>query len=167
MADSSTEDSYSHGLGFVKGTVSRFSESSLKVPHMGFNQVEIKRNSKLFKGLNNMSDFYFVHSFYFKTVNKDHTLATTNYPEKITAAINTVITSYEKKRPLLIIPCLKISPKKLGIVFDLFLLVQIWLRNARESAARLRERSAATKRRRTLSLSGEVHEARFFLREAE
>jgi glutamine amidotransferase len=63
MADSSTEDSYSHGLGFVKGTVSRFSESSLKVPHMGFNQVEIKRNSKLFKGLNNMSDFYFVHSF--------------------------------------------------------------------------------------------------------
>ena len=63
MADSSTEDSYSHGLGFVKGSVSRFSESSLKVPHMGFNQVEIKRNSKLFKGLNNMSDFYFVHSF--------------------------------------------------------------------------------------------------------
>ena len=41
MADSSSEDSYSHGLGFVKGTVSRFSESSLKVPHMGFNQVEI------------------------------------------------------------------------------------------------------------------------------
>ena len=63
MADSSTEDSYSQGLGFVKGTVRRFSESSLKVPHMGFNQVEIKPNSKLFKGLNNMSDFYFVHSF--------------------------------------------------------------------------------------------------------
>jgi len=63
MADSSSEDSYSQGLGFVKGTVRRFSESSLKVPHMGFNQVVIKRNSKLFKGLNNLSDFYFVHSF--------------------------------------------------------------------------------------------------------
>ena len=63
MGDSSTEDSYSYGLGFIKGTVSKFSKSSLKVPHMGFNQVEIKRNSKLFKGLNNMSDFYFVHSF--------------------------------------------------------------------------------------------------------
>ena len=63
MADGSSEDSYSQGLGFVKGTVRRFSESSLKVPHMGFNQVVIKRNSKLFKGLNNLSDFYFVHSF--------------------------------------------------------------------------------------------------------
>jgi glutamine amidotransferase len=63
MGDSSTEDSYSHGLGFIKGAVSKFSESSLKIPHMGFNQVRINNNSKLFKGLNNLSDFYFVHSF--------------------------------------------------------------------------------------------------------
>jgi imidazole glycerol-phosphate synthase subunit HisH len=63
MGDSSTEDSYSHGLKFVNGTVSRFSESSLKIPHIGFNQVNINNNSKLFKDLNNMSDFYFVHSF--------------------------------------------------------------------------------------------------------
>ena len=63
MGDSSTEDSYSDGLGFIKGAVSKFSESSLKIPHMGFNQVNINNNSKLFKGLNNLSDFYFVHSF--------------------------------------------------------------------------------------------------------
>jgi len=63
MGDSSTEDSYSHGLGFIKGSVSKFSESSLKIPHMGFNQVKINNNSKLFKGINNLSDFYFVHSF--------------------------------------------------------------------------------------------------------
>ena len=63
MGDSSTEDSYSHGLGFIKGSVSKFSDSSLKIPHTGFNQVKINNNSKLFKGLNNLSDFYFVHSF--------------------------------------------------------------------------------------------------------
>ena len=63
MTDSSTEDLYSHGLGLIKGAVSKFNESSLKIPHMGFNQVNINNNSKLFKGLNNLSDFYFVHSF--------------------------------------------------------------------------------------------------------
>ena len=56
MGDSSTEDSYSHGLGFIKGSVSKFSDSSLKIPHTGFNQVKINNNSKLFKGLNNLSD---------------------------------------------------------------------------------------------------------------
>ena len=63
MGDSSTEDSYSHGLGFIKGSVSKFSDSSLKIPHMGFNQVKINNNSKLFNGLDDLSDFYFVHSF--------------------------------------------------------------------------------------------------------
>ncbi len=63
MGDSSTEDSYSHGLGFIKGTVRKFSASSLKIPHIGFNQVKVNNNSKLFEGLNDLSDFYFVHSF--------------------------------------------------------------------------------------------------------
>ena len=63
MGDSSTEDSYSHGLGFIKGSVIKFSDSSLKIPHMGFNQVKINNNSKLFYGLDDLSDFYFVHSF--------------------------------------------------------------------------------------------------------
>ena len=63
MGGSSTEDSYSHGLGFIKGSVSKFSESSLKIPHIGFNQVKVNNDSRLFKGINNLSDFYFVHSF--------------------------------------------------------------------------------------------------------
>ena len=63
MGDSSTEGFYSHGLGFIKGMVTKFNESGLKTPHIGFNQVKINNNSKLFNGLNNMSDFYFVHSF--------------------------------------------------------------------------------------------------------
>jgi glutamine amidotransferase len=63
MCKSSTEDSYSHGLGFIKGVVSEFSESSLKIPHIGFNQVKVNNDSRLFKGINNLSDFYFVHSF--------------------------------------------------------------------------------------------------------
>jgi len=63
MTDSSSEDLFTNGLGFIKGSVSNFRESNLKIPHMGFNQVNINNNSKLYKGLNNLSDFYFVHSF--------------------------------------------------------------------------------------------------------
>jgi glutamine amidotransferase len=63
MCKSSTEDSFSHGLGFIKGVVSEFSQSSLKIPHIGFNQVKVNNDSRLFKGINNLSDFYFVHSF--------------------------------------------------------------------------------------------------------
>jgi glutamine amidotransferase len=60
---SSTEGKISKGLGFIDGNCERFTDKELKVPHVGYNQVQINPDSKLFKGLANRSDFYFTHSF--------------------------------------------------------------------------------------------------------
>jgi glutamine amidotransferase len=63
MMNSSVENGHTSGLGFVDGTVNKFNEPGLKVPHMGFNQIDISKNSRLFRGIDSCSDFYFVHSF--------------------------------------------------------------------------------------------------------
>ncbi len=60
---SSTEDGINNGLGFVPGKVIKFENSGLKVPHVGFNQVVVNRNGKLYDGIQNMADFYFTHSY--------------------------------------------------------------------------------------------------------
>jgi glutamine amidotransferase len=60
---SSTEDGFNHGLGFIDGVVSKFDNSSVKVPHVGFNQVSVGKESKLYEGLPSIADFYFTHSY--------------------------------------------------------------------------------------------------------
>jgi glutamine amidotransferase len=47
--------------------VVKFPESSLPVPHVGWNNVEYRAESKIFKGMDESPDFYFVHSFYLNT----------------------------------------------------------------------------------------------------
>ena len=66
MCESSEEDGFSKGLSFVPGHIKRFKGRQLKVPHVGFNQVSFG-HSKLYKGLDNKSDFYFTHSFRLQT----------------------------------------------------------------------------------------------------
>ena len=63
MGNSSTEDGFSAGLGFVPAEVTKFNIPNLKIPHVGFNQVNVDKSSKLYSGLENMSDFYFTHSY--------------------------------------------------------------------------------------------------------
>ena len=60
---SSSEHCYNIGLEYIKGNVSKFDNSIVKVPHVGFNQVFINKNSKLFDGIKDGSDFYFTHSY--------------------------------------------------------------------------------------------------------
>lgn len=60
---SSTEDGLNSGLGFVDGVVTKFDETQMKVPHVGFNQVRIGKNLKLYEGLPDNADFYFTHSY--------------------------------------------------------------------------------------------------------
>ena len=59
----STEDGNNDGLGYVKARVTEFKNSLVKVPHVGFNQVKVNSNSKLFEGVIDDSDFYFTHSY--------------------------------------------------------------------------------------------------------
>lgn len=60
---SSTEDGENKGLEFIDGNVIKFDNNLIKVPHVGFNQVEANHKSKLFKGLPKQPDFYFTHSY--------------------------------------------------------------------------------------------------------
>jgi len=62
MAKSSEEDGLNNGLDFVDTYIKKF-DTSLKIPHIGFNQVKINNNTKLYNELDNLSDFYFTHSY--------------------------------------------------------------------------------------------------------
>lgn len=72
-------------LGMIKGRVTRFPEEMadnglrLKVPHMGWNTVEFRRNHPVFEGIDPQSEFYFVHSYYPVPTNPEDILGETSY----------------------------------------------------------------------------------------
>ncbi len=77
------------GLGVFKGRVVRFSEKhGLKIPQIGWNQIEIvRRDCPLFRGVDNGSYVYFVHSFYPQPVDESIVAARTEYGEVFASAI--------------------------------------------------------------------------------
>ena len=66
------------GLGLLPGRVVRF-DKSLRVPHIGWNQVEIKRAHPIFRDLADQSFFYFVHSYYVAPTDSSCVLGETDY----------------------------------------------------------------------------------------
>ena len=58
-----------------------------KVPHIGWNNISIKRGSRLFDGVSNNSYVYFVHSYYLKAENHDDVTATAEYGVQIDASV--------------------------------------------------------------------------------
>jgi imidazole glycerol-phosphate synthase subunit HisH len=62
LFESSEESSEIKGLNVFKGKIKKF--QGLKVPQMGWNQIQIKKNSKLFQGISNNEFVYFANSFY-------------------------------------------------------------------------------------------------------
>ena len=79
----SSEEGKLLGLGYIKGKVKRIDESLLnqkpKLPHLGWNSIEITRQSNLLKNIDSELGFYFLHSYYFECENREDILATTNY----------------------------------------------------------------------------------------
>ncbi|WP_370573485.1 imidazole glycerol phosphate synthase subunit HisH [Methanomethylovorans sp.] len=86
LMDQSEEGRLTDGLGLVKGDVVRFPHSELKVPHMGWNSIQITQQHPLFEGIPNGSYVYFVHSYYVDTAQKN-TLAACEYGKKFAAAV--------------------------------------------------------------------------------
>ena len=87
LAEKAEEFGTHEGFGWIPGSVVRITETEgYKIPHMGWNEVDFQDNP-LFLGLEQKTNFYFVHSYYFKTTNSEDTAATTNYPNVITAAV--------------------------------------------------------------------------------
>jgi glutamine amidotransferase len=63
MGLSSTENGYNTGLGYIKGKIDIFNNQLVKIPHVGFNQVAVNNQFKLYYGMSGMMDFYFSHSY--------------------------------------------------------------------------------------------------------
>ncbi len=76
------------GLGIFKGSIVKIPENlGLKVPHMGWNSVNIKQNFGIFEGIKDESYFYFVHSFYLKDAESDIVAGTADYGVNIQCAV--------------------------------------------------------------------------------
>jgi len=76
------------GLGIFEGGVLRFPATNLKVPHMGWNSIEVTSSGKnLFKNIEEDSFFYFVHSYYVSCEDKNIIAAECEYGTKFAAAL--------------------------------------------------------------------------------
>ena len=78
LANISEENGDHEGLGWIDGQIKLLPEDNLKLPHMGLNLV-MPTNSKYNNLISTKNDYYFVHSYYFKCVDKDNILAETKY----------------------------------------------------------------------------------------
>ena len=77
------------GLGWISGKVSKIDNQNgkYKLPHIGWNQINIVKDSKIFKGIENNSHMYFVHSYEFVPEDKNVISATTDYSSNIVCSV--------------------------------------------------------------------------------
>ena len=89
FADIGYEETETKGLGWIPGKVSKINNKNgkYKLPHIGWNQINIIKNSKIFKGIENNSHMYFVHSYEFIPEDKSVISATTDYSSNIVCSV--------------------------------------------------------------------------------
>lgn len=86
--EESEEDPGIAGIGLLAGSVQRFRSTHLKIPHMGWNNLNLREDSRLFSGLENPF-VYFVHSYYVVPADSSVAAASVEYGERFTAAVET------------------------------------------------------------------------------
>ena len=89
FADIGYEETETKGLGWIAGKVSKIDNQNgkFKLPHIGWNQINIVKDSKIFKEINNNSHMYFVHSYEFIPEDKNVISATVNYSSNIVCSV--------------------------------------------------------------------------------
>ena len=89
FADIGYEEKETEGLGWIPGKVSKIDnqKGKYKLPHIGWNQINILKNSKILKGVEKNSHMYFVHSYEFIPEDKNVISATTNYSSSIVCSV--------------------------------------------------------------------------------
>jgi len=89
LLSSGDEGGHCKGLGFIEGEVKRLQlkDASLRVPHMGWNEVDYTCDSPIFQNIPDQSDFYFVHSYAAIPVSDDDVIARTKYGGDFVVAI--------------------------------------------------------------------------------
>ena len=92
FAKTGYESQETKGFGWIDADVRKINNMNkkLKLPHMGWNEIEFKKDCFLFANIKNKSHVYFIHSYEFLTKQKDCVIATTNYG-------NSIIVSIEKE----------------------------------------------------------------------
>ena len=88
FADVGYEEVETKGLGWISGKVSQIDNKGgkFKLPHIGWNEINIMKDSKIFEGIENNSHMYFVHSYEFVPEDKSVILATTDYSSSVVCA---------------------------------------------------------------------------------
>ena len=89
FADIGYEEIETKGLGWISGKVSKIDNRTgkFKLPHIGWNEINIKKDSKIFKDIDDKSHMYFVHSYEFVPKDKSVILATTDYSTNVVCAV--------------------------------------------------------------------------------
>ena len=89
FADIGYEETESKGLGWISGKVKKIDNQNgkYKLPHIGWNQINILKESQIFKGIENNSHMYFVHSYEFIPEDKKVISATTDYSSNIVCSV--------------------------------------------------------------------------------
>jgi glutamine amidotransferase len=89
FADMGYEETETKGLGWISGKVSKIDNQNgkYKLPHIGWNQINIVKESKIFRNIENNSHMYFVHSYEFIPEDKNMILATTDYSSNIVCSV--------------------------------------------------------------------------------
>ena len=89
FADIGYEKTKTNGLGWIPGNVSKINNKNgkYKLPHIGWNQIKIVKDSKIFQDVKNNTHMYFVHSYEFIPKDKSVISATTDYSSKIVCSV--------------------------------------------------------------------------------
>jgi glutamine amidotransferase len=91
LADESEEGS-EKGLGWIRGSVRKFDESLIpfktRLPHMGWNTINPKKDVMIFESIEANSRFYFLHSYYFENQDSSEIICTTEYGITYSSAVN-------------------------------------------------------------------------------
>ena len=89
FADIGYEETETKGLGWISGKVLKIDnqKGKFKLPHIGWNQINIIKENKIFKNIENNSHMYFVHSYEFLPNDKGVISATTDYSSNIVCSV--------------------------------------------------------------------------------
>ena len=89
FADIGYEETETKGLGWIPGKVSKIDNQNgkYKLPHIGWNQINIVKESKIYKNIENNSHMYFVHSYEFIPKDKTVISATTDYSSSLVCSV--------------------------------------------------------------------------------
>ena len=89
FADIGYEENETKGLGWISGKVSKIDNQNgkFKLPHIGWNQINIIKQSRIFENIENNSHMYFVHSYEFIPEDKNVISATTDYASNIVCSV--------------------------------------------------------------------------------